>query len=121
MQTLATGKDERRVPRAAAGELPASSAVLVHAAAVDVRAVHGGIGGSDRGEGGMAGSMTRDEAIAIRTQQLAGACVAPRLLQEAIEVIKATNEPLTDAQFERMRHSMFGPYGRRRLAREGAA
>lgn len=43
--------------------------------------------------------MTRDEAIAIRTQQLQGGSVDPLELQQAIETIAETNVPHTISSY----------------------
>lgn len=43
--------------------------------------------------------MTRDEAIALRVQQLQGKQVDLALLAEALQVIQATNEPVAAGRF----------------------
>lgn len=47
--------------------------------------------------------MTREEAIAIRTQQLQGGRVLPADLEQALRVIRETNQPVTDKQVQRAR------------------
>lgn len=47
--------------------------------------------------------MTRNEAILIRAQQLQGATVDQTQVAEAIEVIKATNAPLSESKVNEIR------------------
>lgn len=50
--------------------------------------------------------MTLEKAIEIRQRQLCGGAVNPVLLAEAIEVIKASHEPLSDSEVNEMRRKL---------------